>query len=108
MAQPYVKEITPLLVDTVILGRAQRGNVRVDDIDREVRTIGLPLEGVTVRDRVTHLEQTGHLRLEGDNIRLTDDGRQDLQKVLPVFSRITQQASTTTTTTGVTGMGGNR
>lgn len=95
MPQKYVDDIVrPALVDTVILSKVMEGDVTQSDLDREVREAGIDLGNLDVEERVRTLEQSGHLRTEGHRLRITDDGREDVQKVLPWLQRVAETAET--------------
>ncbi|MCA1812725.1 MAG: hypothetical protein LC624_02090 [Halobacteriales archaeon] len=100
MPQKYVNDIVaPAIVDTLILGRALNGIVQVPDVERIIQSWGELSDNVEVRERCEELERSGHLRREGTGYRVTDDGRQDVQKVLPWFRSIPQQIQATPGTT---------
>lgn len=91
MAQEYVNDIIrPALVDTVILSKCLAGNVTLDQIERDVKNVGIPLDGVTVRELCDDLVESELLTIEGNNLRITDEGRADVQKVLPWFAKVSQ------------------
>lgn len=91
----YVDEIVrPALVDTFILAKCQSGNVTVDQLERDWRGTGIDLGDLDVRERVRMLQDSGHLREEGNNVKCTDDGKEDVQKVLPWFQKVSSQLST--------------
>jgi repressor of nif and glnA expression len=91
MPQAFVEEIRAPLVDAYILANVQRGTTAVDEVERRVREAGIDIRDIQVKDRVQQLEQTGHLRREGNNLRLTDDGREDIEKVTGWVRGLTSQ-----------------
>lgn len=94
MPQKYVEDIVaPAIVDTLILGKAQSGAVSVPDIERVVQGWTELTDKVDVTERLDMLVQSGHLRRDGNTFRATEDGKQDVQKVLPWFRNIQQQVT---------------
>jgi coproporphyrinogen III oxidase-like Fe-S oxidoreductase len=87
--------VRPAIVDTLILGKVMQGTTTVDQVERDVKNINIEMKDLNVRQRIEALQQTGHLRLENNNLRLTDDGKEDVNKVLPWFNQVTQQVRST-------------
>jgi hypothetical protein len=67
----------------------------VQEVERIVQGWGELADKVEVRERCEELERSGHLRREGTGYRVTDDGRQDVQKAQPWFRNVVQQVATT-------------
>jgi hypothetical protein len=103
--QKFVDEVRHGIIDTVILAKALGGNVTKDNVEREVRNLNIEMGDVDVNECITHLEETGHLRIENNKLTVTDDGKEDVQKVLPWFRQVTQQVGTVGPRMGA---GGNR
>jgi len=100
MPQKFVDDIVaPCIVDTLILSRASTNTVTVQDIERVVQNWGELKDKVDINECVDSLVQSGHLRKEGNGFRCTDDGRQDVQKVMPWFDRLRQNVQATPGTT---------
>ena len=96
MQQNYIDVVRPALVDTLVLSRVDHGQYSVQDLARELQGAGIDLGDVDVEERVHQLEQTRHLRREGNLLRLTDDGREDVRKALGWFRKVVQQVETRT------------
>jgi hypothetical protein len=94
----FIEVLQPAVVDAFILARGRHGPVFADEVERMLGAFepGLDLVEVPVRDRLEALERNGHLRREGTHYVLTDDGREDVERVLPWLRQVVDKAGPVT------------
>ena len=82
--QNFVERTEMAIMQLVILGKAQQGEVTRDNLKQVFRG-NLQMQGDHFEHCITQLVQENHLKEVGGNkYTITDDGREDIQKLLPL------------------------
>lgn len=92
MAQSYIEEVAPALVDTFILTRALRGPVFVEELGRMLASVNVDWDDRVVRARVEALERSRLLQREGTHLALTGEGRREAEDLLGLWGRMLDEA----------------
>ncbi|GEM_PF-4730462 len=110
--QPFVKSFEMAIMQFVVLNKtAQQGEITKENI-QSVFKGNLQMGTNHLDECLNILTQTGHLRQNGNKYTITDDGREDVQKVqnlvleLPqIVQQTGQQARSGNVGAGQTGQG---
>lgn len=87
--EKYVERIEKALCETVCLEHARQMPMTVDQCWQKIQPLGFSkVDRNTVEDSYKRLERDGHVRKDGDRYTVTDDGREDIQKVETLIVRV--------------------
>jgi hypothetical protein len=87
--QPFVESFEKAITQFVILQKAQQGDVTKDNLPNVFKG-NLQMSRNHVDDSIRTLVQTGHLKENGNKYTITDDGREDVQKVANLVIELPQ------------------
>lgn len=88
----YVERVREIVVESYILHECWNGNVSREQLEKNFRAVPLQdFQAPKFEQVLERVEREGHVKREGNNYRTTDDGKEDLQKVEPWFTHISQQ-----------------
>ena len=90
--QAFMDTVEPALIDTFILTRALQGPVYTAELARMLASIDVDWDEDLVRGRLEYLERTRHLQRDGTHYVLTEDGREDGERLLRLWGRILDEA----------------
>ena len=83
----FTDEVRKAAIDTMVLralrDAGERGVMTLDMLSREVHLSGIETGDEKVEARVDHLERKGVVRQDGGAVWLTEEGRKQVEQVLP-------------------------
>lgn len=101
VGEPYVERTQKALVESLILADLSTAPRTIDQLWNSVK-------GITWTDKVdrdlvessaTRLTRDGHAKKEEDRYVITDDGREDVQKVEPILREVSARLAEGVTST---------
>lgn len=78
--QKFVDRFEMAIMQFVILNKAQQGEVTQENL-QSVFKGNLQMQGSHLQHCINQLVQENHLQKDGNKLRITDDGREDIQKL---------------------------
>lgn len=81
--QPFVTRFEQAITQFVILNKAKEGEVTRENIQSQLRTAQFNVQHLDAC--VKQLVQDGHIKEQGNKYTITDDGREDVQKLQNVI-----------------------
>jgi predicted transcriptional regulator len=89
--RPFAQRFECSVAEFAILEKAQSTNkVNVDSVMTSLPKGNVKIDRNTVSQCFDHLVEDGHLRKEGNEYTITDDGREDVQKLQPMVLELPQ------------------
>jgi predicted transcriptional regulator len=79
--QKFVSRVEMAIMQFVILNKAKQGGVTRENLQQVFRGGNLQMQGDHLNHCIQQLVQEGHLKEEGNRYTITDDGREDVQKL---------------------------
>lgn len=114
--QKFVERVEMAVMQFAILNKAKEGGVTKDNL-RQIFSRDIPMKGEHLDHCIQQLVQENHIREEGNRYTITDDGREDVQKLQQIFVSVPsvlgigggmqQGRQAQSPTTGGTRMGGS-
>lgn len=101
-----MERVEEAAIDTLVLHEARQGAATRDQFVGRLKNVGpANWDEDKYRDAVDRLEKDGHLNKDGDRYTITDDGREDVQKVEAYFRTIADRVGQSSMTGTMGGRG---
>lgn len=79
--QKFVTRVEMAIMQFVILNKAKQGGVTKENLQQLFRSGNLQMSSDHLDHCIQQLVQEGHLKQDGNRYTITDDGREDVQKL---------------------------
>lgn len=107
IGEKFVERVEKAVVETLVLSEVKKQpNLSLDQIVTRVRGVGgfdEKVDRAFVESAVKRLDRDGHVKGTESKYTITDDGREDLQKIETIFRNVSNEFLSTSGTMGRTG-----
>lgn len=109
--EKYVERTEKALVESVVLEHCRQMPMTIDDCWKKIQPLGFDskVDRDFVADAYKRLERDGHLKEDKGRYSITEDGREDVQKIGAILQQVSGQFAKNASgaRTGTVGTGRN-
>lgn len=85
----YVERVEEVAIDTLVLAEVRSGPATKDQLATRLRSVPpFSFTEEKIKDACERLDKDGHVKKENDRYTITDDGREDVQKIESWFGSL--------------------